>query len=758
MSKDTINDWIDTPINDWEEVQEGRFDEISPEAIPSYGDDEMGSSEAFLRHAGESTSFGLTDLATGAGAAAIEAFPTEGDLALEKIGATGDIRNPKKAYYDTIKEQEMLRGKALEDAPLASVAGTLTGAFATPLPGSALAKTGKVGKGLSKLLPNLQGYDKITKARKLEKTYKGLEKAKQAQKFAELSRKMAIGKAGIEGLKTGAIYGAVKGESRLLEGDFMGAIEDSATGAAVGAGTAILFEGGVESVRQVVRKNPSIQRLWSSFMQGVKNKARNYEIVADEIRKTGKEYFNKIVNMKKSLGKKYEAFEQLAEMNNITINTKEDLDRIYQIANAIEDNTLRKDVQAVIDALRPYVGDQAEAMKAQMEKSVLKKQISKIGQLQEASIKAERQALKKQLKGNEQPLGFDEDVISAADVIPEGNPTTKATVRRDITEGMEKGVKTQTPDDTIITHTDFVPSKVQTEIDPATGRLVGMYQDLGSGKVTSKIGDVYDNIDPSNINYKRAKELESVLEKFTILKGDKTTPKHVQAEITKAVKSIENKRRDALKDLEIGGLSKKQLDENYEALKLAEKEIGISGAKTKEVVQNTEDKIFEAITQGDDQKYRRYTQRIIQDLEKTQPKLAKDITSNFNKLRELYLTQRGTGTLIDPSIRGVLLGNIKEIAQNITHKIGIGVGTPYRLTKGVMKDAAGVANKSFEFVKMKSPQIEQIANKLSTKGNVAQPYVNALKKAANSPEKTKNAILYGLYKTPAFRALLEEEE
>ena len=736
----------------FEDAPLGVTEEPQPESYltrPS-SPDTPGAGSAFLEHGLSSATLGLTEPIAGAQRAVED---TVLRAVADKPLSWDDI---KESYYAGKGEKKAELSKSMEEHPGASVAGELAGTLALPIPASILAKGGKLAKGAAKLLPNLQGYEKIEKARRLERKYSTLKEAEKAHRFARMARKGVAQKSFGEGLKGGAALGFTQGDARLLDGDISGTLEEVGISGGAGAIGTAMFSGVADETVNFIKKSPTLKRFMNSFLQGIRGRELDADAARDHVTRGGKKLLDNIQKTRRKLGKKYDEYLEFAETNNITIDTKEDLKRVWDIANRIEDPTLKSHVKEVIDALRPYVGDQGEKLVQSVEKSLVKKAAKTPAQLyREAADKSEKVILKKALRQKKAPVSTDEGVISAADILPEGRPETKAHVRHDIYEDIDPktGIRTQRSEVTPRDITPFKPSTIERQVDPKTGRLV-----VSAEGVSPRVGDVVDTVDPSNLKVKRAQELKEVLNDFSLLRGEKKIPTDVQHEATVAASRIGEKFKAALPS------EYSRVNKQYAGLKRAADFFNVGTADTAQAQQRIEDKIFNALTQTEDVKANRFMQNISRALQDYDPKLAKDIVGELDTLREHYLTNKGMGTtMADTGKIAMFTGGIKNIAQNLANLTGRVISLPARgaapITKAGKETASKLANKSLEIVGYTPNKIQDTIQKIQAGGTKGyQSYIKPLERALKSKDRTRTSIMYGLMQQPAFREMVDALE
>lgn len=240
------NDWEDIELDDWEDVSEKQIQPTVSE--------EMGAAEAALTGFGQGASFGLTPIVAGLSGAAGEVVEDIGDV----LGLTEDAKLREKgfeiedeykglqglldAYYAQRDRQIQQEQKAMEDQPVATLAGGVAGGVAT-MGGLAKAPT-----SIAKFLP-------------------------KAESLKGLSAVQKAGVAAREGAKAGALAGFGAGESKLAEGEVLEALGETA---ATGAGGALFGAGisglgsGLGATTKAIKDIPLIKNIQLGYTAGKK--------------------------------------------------------------------------------------------------------------------------------------------------------------------------------------------------------------------------------------------------------------------------------------------------------------------------------------------------------------------------------------------------------------------------------------------------------------------------------------------------------
>jgi hypothetical protein len=138
---------------------------------------------------------------------------------------------------------------------------------------------------------------------------------------------------------------------------------------------------------------------------------------------------------------------------------------------------------------------------------------------------------------------------------------------------------------------------------------------------------------------------------------------------------------------------------------------------------------------------------------------------------------------VDPALREKIIPKIEDIAERYdlakeaskqrnlmnsvfamrSHAIGLGqvAGQVERIAvREPLKSAKDVLRRGYEYMSAKSPEeLTNMSRKMIERGTArSQEYARVLEKAALSPERRKNAILFSLMQQPGFRQAIAEEE
>lgn len=322
-------------------VQIGRY------TLPKSDLEEGGAVEAMAKSA--ANPFGVLPIAKGG-------LEVVGKLAGYKGLGDPEIESQKieesdkegliEAYYRA-KEAEKRDIKKLEtEHPVASfipqfgTEAALTGGAS--MFAKALSKGGKVAKGVSKLLPNLDNL-------KLDDT-------------AKLSAR--LGQTGIEGAKVGGLYGLTTGDSRLLEGDIAGTAKDVSKGVASGFLGGTAAEAGLQQVKKIPKAVQSVKKALPN-LPGIGPFLRSYKFsektgkyisndnineVVEDMSEELLDKINEVLN-KKGVDKKTQM--EVAEQIGVRVDAGEPLEQAIEKVLSIPkiSETIRKNNETTLDVL-----------------------------------------------------------------------------------------------------------------------------------------------------------------------------------------------------------------------------------------------------------------------------------------------------------------------------------------------------------------------------------------------------------------------
>ena len=714
---------------------------------------ETGKLDAFAQHAAPSATLGASDVLGGAAGAAGHLV---GGL---QEGQAPSMQELLDTYYEAKKDTQARREQALDDQPGASVAGMITGGFASPIPGTLLAKGGKAAQMAAKVLPSTKGLEKAAKVDKLAQLMKSRGKLDQYTKLKKAQLGMLAKESAIEGGKAGLVMGATQGDARLLEGEVGKTIEQSVIGTSIGAGAGLILGTGTKVTGDFISDFPVIKEIKSSFLRGMSGKGLGDEEVTSEIvgiaNKFNKEFSAKLKKHGSAIGEA----KKIADDLGITISTKSDLDKLSSVVNEIDSPTKKKQIKRVLAEIYDYIDDGAEQLKLQdkIEKQILKKRIDSQSVGEAARVKQQKKALKDAIQKGDLPYETESGMVGAGDVLGEPGPAV-ASVRKDQIMKRGKMVDKLSAEDA----TPFMPTKPEAGADPTTGRQFAIYKDKGTGQISSVVGNAIEKIDTENMTVKQADRLKNLLQDFSNLRteGSEALTSEVKQAVTKASQSI----GDQIKDVVATTSPSAKLDSmKYSKMKSTLKELKMVLPKNVKMSANDrqrtlQDKLHKFIVSPDSTMELKQLSNVIDDLSKVDQKLALEFSDEVSRLREVYQSQQRVSSDLNSTQIKSIGGSVVSLANRISNTLGRVVSAPVRAAKSV----AGTATKSLakqtqRAVNASPKQIQSMVGKISQSGNKAyEIFARPLTKAASSTPKQKQAIMFGLMQQSGFRDMVDD--
>lgn len=709
-----------------------------------------GKLSAAVQHAAPSLSLGVSDVIAGGAGAAGHALG-----ALTEYGELPSKKELLETYYEAKKRTGKRREKAMEDQPAASVTGMVGGAFLTPIPGAGLAKLGKVGKTISKVLPSMKGADKISKAGKLAEKARLVGDMGRYKTLKTMQQAAALKLAAREGVKAGAISGGTMGESKLLEGDTDGFIDDVVYGGVAGAGLGVGFTKGLQVSGAILKKIPGIQNAIDSFRYGSKGIDLNEAEVNHEINKAATKYIKEFDSRLSKLGiNKQKSLEQLDELG-ITINGKSEIEQAKKIVSGIDSPTERKEAQKFLDILDDYLDEGKEYKKIhnQLQKKITKARYS--DPVGEARIKQQRSDLKEAIEKHKVPVESEDlGIVSSKDVLPEG-PEVSAVVKKDVLEIPTKQGVTRVDQVKSQPLNEFKPSSIQRAVDPETGREVAMFQDAGKGKIHAIVGEETSILNAEKLTTTQANKLKNLMNRYSKLSKKGEYPDEVKEAATKAATMINDKINGAGDKI---GSDISELNRKMSNIMTAKERIGLSENNVTAIDKEDSLKAMAKFVAGiGDNNPVSDKNLVIQRLRKSDPKLAEQLSAELDDLRRQYELMKPSEAMTPSNSVRALMGTVNGVWNKAWNTLGQTMSAPFRaVEKGRQATQRYLANKTLEFVEASPAQMQGLINKIKESGNRAYGiYAAPIQRALQSKTRTKQAILYGLYQQPAFREMVD---
>jgi len=674
------------------------IEDVEPE------DNTMGVGEAALTGFGEGASFGLAPILGGlmsvGGELAGDIADLTGLTEEAKLEAQGfknvddkpGLQGLIDSYYEGREGVKDQQSKAFDDQMAASLAGNLAGGMAI-LPGAGL-----LSQGLSKGGKIAQVAAKALPA--IDKT-KGLSTA----------RKMGI--AAREGVKAGSLAGFGSGESKLIDEDkslLEGAKGIAEETAMTGLGGAVLgggLSGLATGAGKVLRAIPGSKAFGLGKTLGREGIPLEDKAIKDQVKQLSHTIREKAGDAFRKAGKSKADALQYADELGIRANAGEEInevidDLITRGAASIEDQAEKS---KFIRSMQALTGEVTAETKA----------------LDKLATKQVKQAVRLQEKGFEKVQG---DIGSAA--TPEG----KLAVATDTYVGPKNKEIVKIADQLIkdpeIALKKFDLEKISlsdldqviNEVNRHTGELTG------PAKTETE---------------KRARQLAGALRNLSNETAEEGLSKKVAGEVQ--VGEFE-------KLLGGGDLASEnlKLSRIFSALKRG----GVKGnilTKSKIAKDEQIDQFRKLIQSGGDIK-EMDRERFFQYLNEAAPGEFGGMEQRADILKQgLDLTQR-METSKSFNLKG-LLGSAESLLAKGAHS----VGSTQRAISTAPKEAAKMLQK--QLYKLDSEEISKLAQGLTSKfGDKGSQFSKSLERASQADNKTKTAIMYGLYQQPAFRKML----
>lgn len=721
-------------------------DEFNPE---SYLDEDqpepkMGAGEAMATQAADIIP-GLGGLTAGiAGKSGelysehIEGSPvSEADAKLKELG----IQDPSKQLNNEGEErgtfQEARMGqiekenKAFEDQPAASIVGAIAApgvgmlklAKHAPKLVKLASKSETVQKGLLKILPSIENLEKIKKIEKtldVHKQYGRVEKLKKAQKMI---RGLQAQQALREGFKIGALTGLTKTENPAS----LEALENMGKyGLFAGLGGKALVKTG-QTFSGLISRVPGIKTIMKSYSYGKSGDSLDVDSLDEGIFKTGKKFVEDVNGLLGKTGGKQNKVYELMDEAGITINTKQDLEKVRTLASTKLTPTEQKQAEKFFNMIDDYLvgGKEQRKVIKKIQDNINKRLRNAESSEDIARIKVEKQALNDMLKMKKDIVDVEEiseGATSAAEIGSKSDFETYGKSYKFTDSDGKEIIKKYTAD-----IKDFDPSKIHLEDDIESGRKILSYVDRNTGKNVSEIIEVPWTVDPAKMSFQESQLLIDKLRDFSYLAKQENMPSFVKKLVTEQINELQNKMHVSAKDkgFNLANLRKKIHNlNNLKEVKSGPKFKGkqVTSVEKSDAYSKVNEFIKKPASGG------KIEQDEIQGffgfLEKGSPDLYNKYRGNIEKLRELYSLAKPTEMLVEKS-------------------------TSFKNLLGTIQ---GALNKGANVAGLKRHQIGTLIDGITQSKNIELvPFLKPLQKAQNTTERTRQAIMYGLYSNPAFR-------
>lgn len=743
--------------------------EDTEEYIPEFEDteelqaqEEIPQEEAILQGATRGVTMGFGCEIAGGFEAAGRAIGLTGlggpvtDIGLAEEGPTLEKEELLKAYREGKAAQARREQEAREASPKAFLASEIGGAFATPLPGAALAKTGKIGKAVSKILPSLKGTEKVAKAARLAEKAKKLDKFQKYIQLKKAARAKSLGLATREGIKAGTITGIAESKADLTQADVENTkklIKDAAAGGAIGGlFSAGLVKGG-QFAGDLIKAIPGVSQALDSFSFGLKGTRLDSDLTAEKIKKASINFLQNIDDRLNQLGKNKKKILNMIDDAGITLNTKEDLVEARKLINNIESKTVKKDAQKFLDILDDYIGEGTATKKA---REKLQKELAKAGlqdPAKQAQLNLQKKATKRAIEKGELPTSVSEQVVPGID------------------EGVEAAVRTQKipVGEELVEKTTAQPftrpsfTGIKKTVDPDTGREILSISDKLSGKIKSVVTDVPSTFDAEKLTTNQANNLIQRMRDYSSIENNENLPPEVRKAATQAIVKIKDKLSGAAKEI------KQPLDEinkKISSTKVVQDILNLSQKRGKEAIIKNQKKLAKFIAGISDNNPLSDKSVVMKELRKVDPEMAAKVSDEIDELRRLYELSRPVDQTTESYRLESLIGSAHNIINKAFNAVGRGVGAITKAPEGKVTEAlkkatsdkykrAVLPNQTLRIIESTPDEIQTIINRIQSSGDdSALRYINPLKKALDAETLSrKNSILWGLTQQPAFRQL-----
>jgi hypothetical protein len=667
------------------------------------------------------------------------------DISLSGEGPTLSGEELLKAYKEGRAGQREREGVAQEAHPGAFIAAELVGGVATPIPGAAIAKMGKVGATVAKVLPSMKGVADITKTGKLAQKAKKLDDFRRYKILRDAQRAKSVALASREGLKFGAISSVAMGDASLLEGDVAGTIKEAVVGGTLGAAMGAGITGVGQVVKGVILKVPGIQNALDSFSFGVKGITLDNDVTNQKIATAAGKFAKELNTKLMSLGSGKKAILQKIDEAGIKINTRDDLEKARRLVSSIDSKTEQADAAKFLNVLDDYLGDGVATKKAmdRLEKDLIKSGLR--DPAAEAQHKLQKQAIVNAVKASEVPEEVAEGIV-------EGIPTIAPGVGAAFRKTGEKiaAAPVVRPN----------PSKIQRTIDPGSGREVLSSQDLTSGQIKAIVTDVPSSLNAESLSTEQAARLQGLLKRYSSIAKKDNLPAEVTEAATQASVAIKDKLSGAAKEIKqpLDAVNKKltsllNVSEHLKLRKMAKLETDKIG---------NQQKLATFISGTSDNNPLSDKSVIMKQLRKVDPELANSINTEIMELRRLHQLSQPMEHVPESASFRALVGTASSLVNKVSNAIGVVAGAPVRGAKAVAKSVSkapskvSMADKSLDIIEASPETINSVVSQIQSGESAANKiFLEPLKKAANASERSRQAILFGLYQQPAFREMVD---
>ena len=714
---DDLNEFGFEPIEDTiEEVDQGTDDlsEFGFESVEAEVEDPS-MLEAALRGAAQGATFGTMDemlagIKAGGGAGRLQTESLDPEQSREALSKEKALM---QRYQDILGKERGEFKKSEEEFPTTTTVANIAGGIVPSLLSAGPVAAAAIGRG-------------------------GL---KQASKLAAK-----------EGAKFGAAYGAGESEGETLPEILGDTAKTSAVGAAGGAlipavvkGASKLGKGALDTLADLIPQKDVIS---SSYRFGELGKELKQDVVDDELNKVSQYVLDKIKKAKgdNSIVDEKKIMDELGVGVNAGGNVNKAIDDIEKM---VKGDIFGKRSTDALDSLKTLRGDDLQGQKLtdRLEKQLLKKGVSRSNLEEQAVIKGEKAAMKDALKTGadiesitDVNRGFG-DIAEIPTTTSKGNVSGTSTKLSQFGDDGKEIITKQNYADT----TPFQPTEIQKIIDPSTGRPVVMSKDIGSGKISSIVGDVEEKVatDLENMSISEVDNMISGINEVTAIAQNEGRTKDP---IVKRLMSLAGELREASNKAinNVGGEDLVNKRQKMSDLLQSEDLIGI---KDRLAARSDVDEAMKvgklSDTFGFDKGFLKRQERNMAEtmlgdkvLDSTTKK-SYDLLKNVNKA----LGRESFDSINQSSLYRQFAGEIPNLAGRMAGKVT--QSKPVAVAKSLINATKG--------------EVETLSRKIIESNNPAyQRFSEPLEKILREEGATKSALMWSMTQQPAFRKMVED--
>ena len=711
------------PSQPFETLDEAKSDSITDETPKT------SSSEAALLGAGEGITFGGDQIIAGISGALGDYFGRDEETEnkknelFKKLGIVDpdQAKSLKDIYYEARDLHRKKKELASEEHPLAYYGGVAGSSLLMPGVASGVLKTAEgalAKKGAEQL---------ATKA-----IEKGAEEAALASGEAALSKTLenvapSTGSKMFNGFttgaKVGALTGALGGEAKLGEGEIGKLLGETATSGAFGGAIGGILPGIIPAGKKLLKYAetiPGIDTGVSAFKYGKAGKELTEEVVNKDIQDTAENIFETLQKHVKNYGETKGDLQKLSEELSIKVHAGDD------IKDTLDSMTKELSIGMDSESKKKFITDIKETFNNE-------KALTKLENLQNKKVAKS--------KVNEL-LGPNDNIKGIGRFSREESPISTEPI---------SGIEESTGN----------PYIAQVE----NNKRISTIGDMLS---TDKIPDI------DNMSLKEAEAFLSNLNNYTGIRG--RTPLIDNSTVIIRARALAGKVRDhinkAISDAGGSAIERRDMSrtlagmdklgiQKHKINKYVTEGLDAEGNKLTNVEfnDNVDNLKKEILNQGESSKIDR--DRAFQYFKEGKVDKATELESKVNELNNLknIVSKQKGGGGGGGTLNTGFLGTARSLIGRGSNIAGLQVNDAGKIVSNIQKSAANKLTKMStglnNLIKLGGPDIENIANQLQSKGEVASQYIGPLMKAAASNRQSRAAIMVGLYQQPAFRTIVK---